>query len=80
VLDTSTEATVLVGIAPEGEEALALVEQSEANIGGKVQETIGGCAYDDGEARQEFVDAGRKLMAKVPATAMEGILPKPISG
>ncbi len=62
-----TAATVLAGNAADNEEALTLVEQSEADTGAEVEETIGDCAYGDGETRQEFADAGRKLVAKVPA-------------
>jgi transposase len=62
-----TAATVLAGNAADKEEALGLVEQSEANTEVEVEETIGDCAYGDGETRQEFADAGRDLVAKVPA-------------
>jgi transposase len=62
-----TAATVVAGNAPDKEEALALVEQSEANTGVEVEETIGDCAYGDGETRQEFADARCDLVAKVPA-------------
>lgn len=61
-----TAVAVLAGNAPDNEEAMALVKQSEANTETEVEETIGDCAYGDGGTRQEFADAGRKLVAKVP--------------
>jgi transposase len=61
-----TAATVLAGNAPDKTEALQLVEQSEANAEVVVDEAIADCAYGDGPTRQEFADAGRTLMAKVP--------------
>jgi transposase len=57
---------VLPGNAPDNQGALDLVAQSEANAGVKIEETIGDCAYGDGATRQEFADAGRQLVAKVP--------------
>jgi hypothetical protein len=62
-----TAATVLAGNAPDNEEAMALVEQSEANTGAEVEETIGDCAYGDGGTRKKFAETGRKLIARVPA-------------
>ena len=41
-----------------------------------VEETIGDCAYGDGPTRQEFADAERTLIAKVPATTNQGRFPK----
>jgi hypothetical protein len=61
-----TAVTVLAGNAPDNEQAKELVEQSEVNAQADVIETIGDCAYGDGATRQEFADAGRKLVAKVP--------------
>jgi hypothetical protein len=61
-----TGATVLAGNAPDFAQACELVEQSEANAQAEVIETIGDCAYGEGATRQEFADAGRKLIAKVP--------------
>jgi Transposase DDE domain len=58
---------VLPGNAPDHERALALVEQSEAATGCAVAETLADGAYGDGETRQRFADAGRRLVAKVPA-------------
>jgi hypothetical protein len=43
-----------------------LTEASETNTGLEAEETVGDCAYGDGDTRQEFADAGRKLVVKVP--------------
>ncbi len=46
--------------------ASKLVEQAEANAAGAaVEETVGDCAYGDGNTRQAFAEAGRKLVAKM---------------
>jgi len=62
-----TAVAILPGNAPDAEQALALVEQTEANTGCEVEQTIADCAYGSGPTRQAFVDAGRSLTAKVPA-------------
>jgi len=62
-----TAVDVLAGNAPDNEDALALVEASEENTGLAVAETIGDCAYGDGQTRQAFADAERPLVAKVAA-------------
>jgi transposase len=62
-----TAVAVLPGNAQDHEQALALVEQSEANTGCAVDETHADGAYGDGETRQVFAEAGRRLVAKVPA-------------
>ena len=67
---------VLAGNAPDNEKALELVKQSEENTGLEVEETMGDCAYGDGTTRQEFADAGRKLVAKVPGRANSAQVPK----
>jgi hypothetical protein len=61
-----TAVDVLAGNAQDYEGALDLVKESEANTEAKVEETMGDCAYGEGATRQEFADAGRKLIAKVP--------------
>lgn len=61
-----TDADVIAANAPDDENALGLVEGTEANTGAAVAKTIGDCAYGDGETRQQFADAGRELVAKVP--------------
>jgi transposase len=71
-----TAAAVLPGNAQDDERALELVEQSEATTGCAVAESLGDGAYGDGETRQAFADAGRTLIAKVPAEGTTGQLPK----
>ena len=61
-----TAVEVLPGNAPDNLGALELVEQSEANTGVPVEESMGDAAYGDGDTRQAFADAGRRLVAKVP--------------
>jgi hypothetical protein len=60
-----TAADVLAGNAPDHEQALELVERSEAEADVMVEETVGDCAYGDTETRRLFADAGRRLVAKV---------------
>jgi hypothetical protein len=67
-----TAVAVLPGNAPDNDQALALVEQSEQNAAVVVAETIGDCAYGDGATRQAFADAGRTLVAKVPDRPQTG--------
>jgi hypothetical protein len=80
VVDTEepliTAVAVLAGNAPDAEGALALVEQSEANTGCEVDETLGDCAYGSGETRRAFAEAGRTLVAKVPTVTNQGCFPK----
>lgn len=70
---TETKSGLIVGVevisgnAPDNEGALELVKSSEANTGLDVDKSIGDCAYGDGRTRQEFVDAGREHVAKVPS-------------
>lgn len=71
-----TAVDVLPGNAPDNRDALSLVEETEENTGIKVEETIGDCAYGDGATRQEFADAGRKLVAKVPGRPNRNHFPK----
>ena len=71
-----TAVAAIPGNAPDHEQALAVVEQSEARTGCAVEETIGDCAYGDGPTRQQFADAERTLIAKVPATTNQGRFPK----
>jgi transposase len=71
-----TAVAVLAGNAPDAEGALDLVEQTEANTGCAVEETMGDCAYGGGETRQAFADAGRTLVAKVPTPSNQGCFPK----
>ena len=62
-----TAVAVLAGNAPDSEQALELTQASEQNSGLDVEETIGDCAYGDGKTRQEYADAGRKLVAQIPS-------------
>jgi DDE family transposase len=71
-----TAVAVLPGNAQDHEQALELVEQSEANTGCAVDETHADGAYGDGETRQAFADAGRELIAKAPAEGDTGQFPK----
>jgi len=71
-----TAVAAIPGNAPDREQALAVVEQSEARTGCQVEESIGDCAYGDGRTRQQFARAGRTLIAKVPATTNQGRFPK----
>ena len=80
VVDTDepiiTAVAVLAGNAPDAEGALELVEQTEANTGCMVEETMGDCAYGSGETRRAFADAGRTIVAKVPSSSNQGCFPK----
>jgi transposase len=71
-----TAADVLPGNAPDNERALELVKESEANAEVEVEETLGDCAYGDGLTRQEFADAERKLVARVPDRPKTGYFAK----
>jgi transposase len=79
-VDTETQlitaVEVIPGNAPDREQALAVVEQSEARTGCVVEETVGDCAYGDGLTRQQFAGAGRTLIAKVPSSTNQGRFPK----
>jgi hypothetical protein len=69
-------AAVLPGNVQDHEEALAVVEQAEKNADVEVEETIGDCAFGDGQTRQEFADAGRPLIARVPQRRDQDYFPK----
>ena len=71
-----TAVAILPGNAPDNERSLELVEESEENAQAEVEETIGDCAYGDGLTRQEFADAGRKLVARVPKRPNQKHFPK----
>jgi transposase len=71
-----TAVDVLAGNAPDDEDALALVAQTEQATDSAVEETHGDCAYGSGETRQAFAAAGRTLHAKVPALSNGGRFPK----
>ena len=57
---------VLSGDAGDAANALAQVEQAEANTGLAVSETSADCAYGGGQTRKAFEEADRTLYAKVP--------------
>ena len=71
-----TAVAILPGNAPDNERSLDLVEQTEENTHVEVEETIDDCAYGDGLTRQEFADAGRKLIARVPKRPNRRHFPK----
>lgn len=62
-----TAVDVLAGNAGDATHALELTQESEANTGMDVEETVGDCAFGGGNTRQIFADADRKLVAKVAA-------------
>lgn len=62
-----TAVDVLAGNAGDATHALELTQESEANTGMDVEETVGDCAYGGGNTRQIFADAHRELVAKVAA-------------
>ena len=80
VVDTDTQlitaVDVLPGNARDSTGALELVEQSEASAGVPVVEAMGDTAYGDGGTRQDFADAGRKLVARVPGRPNSKHFPK----
>jgi transposase/IS5 family transposase len=67
-----TAVDILPGNAPDAEQALPLVEQTEDNTGCEVELTIADCAYGSGTTRQAFEAAERPLVAKVPAMTNRG--------
>jgi len=71
-----TAAAVLPGNAPDNTGAVELVNESEENTGMEVEDTNGDAAYGDGGTRQEFADAGRTLIAKVPKRPNKVYFPK----
>ena len=80
VVDTGTQlitaVEILPGNAPDNLGALELVEASESNTGVPVEEAMGGAAYGDGDTRQDFADAGRTLIARVPGRPNRKHFPK----
>jgi len=71
-----TAVDVLAGNAADASPALPLTEASEHNTGLEAEETVGDCAYGNGNTRQEFADAQRKLVAKVPNVGRKDIIHK----
>jgi hypothetical protein len=70
------EAAVRPGNAPDHERALEVVEQAAKNADVVVEETVGDCAFGDGQTRQAFADANRKLVAKVAQRRDQEYFPK----
>jgi hypothetical protein len=79
-VDTDTQlitaVDVLPGNAPDAQQALEVVEASEAATGCQVVEVLGDCAYGAGETRAEFATAGRRLIATVPDIQNQGYFAK----
>ena len=50
--------------------------QSEVSAGVPVAETMADAAYGDGGTRQDFADAGRRLVARVPGRPQRTHFPK----
>lgn len=71
-----TAVEVLAGNAWDATDALDLTKGSETNTGLPVEETVGDCAYGDGNTRQTFADAQRQLIAKVPNAGRKGQIHK----
>jgi hypothetical protein len=71
-----TGVEVLAGNAPDAEQALEVVEASEAATECHVAEVLGDCAYGAGETRAAFAAAGRTLIAKVPDLQNQGYFAK----
>lgn len=79
-VDTDTQlitaVDVVAGNAFDGDNALALCEQSERNTGCEVETVIGDTAYGSGEVRKEFAEADIELVAKAPPIAQRGTFTK----
>jgi len=71
-----TAVDILPGNAADASPALPLTEASEQNTGLEVEETVGDCAFGDGNTRQVFADAQRKLVAKVADHGRKGQIHK----
>lgn len=71
-----TAVDVLPGNAPDNQDALELVRQSEENAAAEVEEAIADNAYGDGLTRQDFAKAGRVLIARVPKRPRQAYLAK----
>ena len=80
VVDTDSQLATAVDVLPgnawDSTGALDLVEQSEASAGVPVVEAMGDTAYGDGGTRQDFADAGRRLVARVPGRPNSKHFPK----
>lgn len=63
-----TAVDVMAGSARDADDALKLVEESEAATRVEVEAALGDAAYGSAETRRQFIDANRTLIAKVPGT------------
>jgi hypothetical protein len=61
-----TAVDVMAGSAKDNEDALQLVQASEAATGVEVEVAMGDAAYGAAATRREFLNANKKLVAKVP--------------
>ena len=79
-VDTQTQlvtaVAVLPGNAPDAEQALEMVDQTERELDCTVGEVLADAAYGAGATRQAFADAGRTLIAKVGVVSNQGCFPK----
>jgi len=71
-----TAVAVLPGNAPDAEQALAVVDQTEQELECTVSDVVADAAYGAGATRQAFADAGRTLVAKVGTVTNQGYFPK----
>jgi hypothetical protein len=71
-----TAVDVLPGNAPEAEQALEVVEASEAATDCAVDQAPADCAYGAGETRAAFAARGRTLIANVPELHTQGDVAK----
>ena len=71
-----TAVAVLPGNAPDAEQALEMVDQTEQELDCSVTEVVADAAYGAGVTRQAFADAGRTLVAKVGVVSNQGYFPK----
>ncbi len=79
-VDTDTQLITAVDVLPgnawDSTGALELVERSEASADVPVAKAMGDTAYGDGGTSQDFADAGRKLVARVPGRPNSKHFPK----
>ena len=79
-VDTETQlitaTDVIAGNASDGDNAIALCEQSAENTGCEVETAIGDTSYGTGELRRAFAEAGIKVVAKAPPIADRGTFTK----
>jgi transposase len=67
-----TDVDVLPGNAHDSWNVVEVVERSEEALGEEVKTVIGDSAYGTGAVRAQFADAGREVVAKVPAVPRPG--------